>query len=434
MSSQGIQSLTIAPALRVAQRDVTFYLASIKTSDLFKLCSGLRQDSFRDRLIEDEDELSGGTPDETAKHFVAAVSTSAIAADVTKVESDPYSEDEPFQRLVEETRVRKIAGYLAEDFSLIPNSIILALRDSATCVIGSGLAPTLTLEWSEEFPTNIIDGQHRVEALKLFFANDEANADTFFVPVCLLVDLPFYVQAEMFAVINGRQKQVSRSRIYDLLGYMPIKDPETRARAYQGEMAIHRFCHHVVRVLNTSKRSPWHQRIKMRGNGDGVVTQAAFVTDLANLVAPRKDSQRIRRYPVFFRYFIEGDLVGLSKVCVTYFIGVSSAWPSVWSTEGSLSSSLFGKTNGIAVMFLILHDLILLAGGPELLTIQFVKDAWNKAPANRISNPPKGGSRGYQADWYRELMSAMIGEDFAQQVKSAGEKLRPSFREIKALY
>lgn len=45
----------------------------------------------------------------------------------------------------------------------------------------------------------------------------------------------------MFAVINGRQKQVSRSRIYDLLGYMPIKDPAMKERAYKGEMAIHRL-------------------------------------------------------------------------------------------------------------------------------------------------------------------------------------------------
>jgi len=312
-------------------------------------------------------------------------------------------------------------------------AIILALRDTATCEIGEEAAPKLVLEWNESVPTNVIDGQHRVEALKLFFANQQEAAEDFFVPVCILVDLPFHVQAEMFAVINVRQKQVSRSRIYDLLGYMPIKDPATKEQAYKGEMAIHRFCHHVVRVLNTSAKSPWHNRIKMRGSGEGIVPQAAFVTDLAHLVAPRKDKPKLARLPVFFAYFMTGDLVAFAKVCIIYFLGIARAWPEHWETDTKLKASLFGKTNGIAVMFLILHDLILLAGGPDRLDIEAVRKVWVKAPQERIDNPPKGGSRGYQVEWYQALMTAMIGPNYLEQVETAAERLRHELRATKAL-
>ena len=230
-----------------------------------------------------------------------------------------------------------------------------------------------------------------------------------------------------------RQKQVSRSRIYDLLGYMPIQDPATKEQAYKGEIAIHRFCHHVVRVLNTSTKSPWHNRIKMRGSGEGIVTQAAFVTDLAHLVAPRKDKPKLARLPVFFAYFVTGDLVAFSKVCIIYFLGIARAWPEHWATDAQLKTSLFGKTNGIAVMFLILHDLILLAGGPERLDVEAVRQAWAKAPQERIDNPPKGGSRGHQAEWYQALMTAMIGPDYLNQVDAGAERLRPELRATKAL-
>lgn len=431
MSNGGPHSLTLPTTLRVVQGDVTFYLASMKASDLFRVCAGLRQDTFRERLI-DLDEV-GAESDEEARKFVKSISTSAVAADVESVAATPYGEDDPFQRLIDETRVRKIAAYLTEDFALIPNSIILAIRDATDCEIGRGSTPSVTLEWDGEVPTNIIDGQHRVEALRLHLSGN-GSAERFFVPVCILVDLPYYAQAEMFAVINGRQKQVSRSRIYDLLGYMPIKDPAMKERAYKGEMAIHRFCHHVVRVLNSSAKSPWHERIKMRGTAQGLVTQAAFGTDLARLVAPRRDTPKLARLPVFFPYFQNNDLVGLAKVCIIYFLGVARAWPSHWEQDAALKPSLFAKSNGIAVMFLILHDLVMLAGGPEALTVDEVQRRWALAPQDRIDHPPTGGSRGYQAEWYQAMMSEMVGANFAQQVAAAAEPVRQRLRAIGGLY
>lgn len=416
----------------MVQHDVTFYLTSLSASELFKICAGLRQKAFREQLIDVEE--THGAADEEARKFVESISTSVVAAEVRQVEAEPYGEDEPFQRLIDETRVRKISAYLEEDFALIPNSIILAVRDTTSCEIGRGSTPSITLQWEEDVPTNIIDGQHRVEAMRLHLNNGNGAAEKFSVPVCILVDLPYYAQAEMFAVINGRQKQVSRSRIYDLLGYMPIKNAAMKERAYKGEMAIHRFCHHVVRVLNTSKKSPWHERIKMRGTAGGLVTQAAFGTDLARLVAPRRDSPKLALFPIFFPYFQDNDLVGMAKVCIIYFLGIARTWPEHWQEDAALKPSLFAKSNGIAVMFLILHDLVILAGGPEALTVDGVKSRWEKAPRERIDRPPTGGSRGYQMEWYHAMMTEMVGEDFAQQVAAAAEPVRKRLRETSGLY
>ena len=279
-------------------------------------------------------------------------------------------------------RVRDIARYLLEEDSILPNSIILAAREDVDVKLMEENS-TLVVKWETENveqPFSIIDGQHRVEGVKLLVAERPEEYQDFQLAVTVLVDLPFYVQAELFSVINGRQKPVSRSRIYDLLGYMPITDPDTRRQAYLGEMAVHRFCHHAVKVLNTSSKSPWRNRVKMRGTGKEVITQAALIDHLAAYLVPKKEREEMRYVPVLYSYFKASDMVGLARLLVMYFVGVNLAWPNFWKTNDALSHCLFGKTNGVAVMFAVLHDLIAESGGVELLQIELVREKWAKVP------------------------------------------------------
>ncbi len=254
------------------------------------------------------------------------------------------------------------------------------------------------------------------------------------MPVCLLLELPFYLQAELFAVINGKQKPVPRSRIYDLLGYRPIKNTELREKAYKGELAIHRFCHLAVRVLNNTQKSPWHNRIKMRGSSPGIVTQAAMVDHLASLLIPKKNFLRVLNFPLLYRYFKAGDLLGFSKVCVIYFLGIANAWPDIWKNDEKLKATLFGKTSGVAVMFMILHDLALLEDGAEFLTVEKVEKYWKNAPLDRINKPPQGGSRGYQLEWYRAIMEKIVGADYLGKIATAREKIRGKMKNEGGLF
>ena len=290
----------------VKQRDFTLYLSSLKASDLHRLCEGLRSPESRERPLSGDSDAEQATKD--ASGFVRAVSSSRFSREVSEIESTSYEDDNPYQRIIDEVRVRSIAAYLKQEFALMPNGVILAVGEQSTCTVEEveeGRFSKLEIVWEEGLPMNIIDGQHRVEGLKFLLKDNSSIYEDFELPVCILVDLPFYMQAEIFAIINGKQTKVPRSRVYDLLGYMPIQDASLKEKAYQGELAIHRFCHLVVRVLNTSQKSPWYQKIKMRGAGPGVVTQAAMVDHLAKLVLPRKDSRRLSTLPVFYSYFKE---------------------------------------------------------------------------------------------------------------------------------
>lgn len=331
-------------------------------------------------------------------------------------------------------RVRDIARYLLEEDSILPNSIILAAREDVEVELKKD--STLVVEWkieSVQQPFSIIDGQHRVEGVNLLVMEHPDEYKDFQVAVTILVDLPFYVQAELFSVINGRQKPVSRSRIYDLLGYMPITDPDTRRKAYLGEMAVHRFCHHAVKVLNTSSKSPWRNRVKMRGTGEGVITQAALIDHLAVYLVPKKERRDMRYLPVLYSYFKASDMVGLARLLVMYFVGINLAWPHFWKTNEALSQCLFGKTNGVAVMFAILHDLIAESGGVESMKIDLVQEKWAKVPAEIISSPPPGGSKGYQAEVTAKVLRAMFADNYDQHLREKIEALKPTLRDSGAL-
>jgi DGQHR domain-containing protein len=418
-------------AVKAQQRDFALYLTTVKGKALKGLCEGLRPPESREQPIgKDSAQIISG-----AKEFVEAVSTSEFATEVSKIEADSYGDDNPYQRFIDEARVKSIAAYLQEDFALVPNGVVLVVAEDVEFEVKETRNfARIILNWNGSVPLQIIDGQHRVEGLKRLLAEGRNEFGDFDLPVCLLVDLPFYLQAELFAVINGKQKPVPRSRIYDLLGYRPIEDKLLREKAYQGELAIHRFCHLVIRVLNNSQKSPWHEKVKMRGAGPGVVTQAAMVDHLASLVTPKKDSRRIATFPVLYKYFRGGDLVGLAKICVIYFLGIAKAWPDFWKSGDDLRKCLFGKTSGVAVMFMVLHDLCLLEDGPENLTVEKVESYWRKAPQERIIKPPAGGSRGFQLEWYRAIMEAMVGKDYMVKISEAVGRNRPRLLTEKALF
>ncbi len=275
-------------AIEVVQRGNRFLLCAIQASQLGNLCGGLRDAPTRSTAPE---ALGIGQSDDL-KALVETLESSAFAEDVNRVASDSYQPGDPYQRLLDRTRARAIVAYLRTEDALLPNGIILAANDGV--LINKGTGNQVSVEWEGAdivYPFNIIDGQHRVEGLKLLAMESPADFADFQVPAAILLDLPFYSQAELFATINGEQKKVNKSQLFDLLGYRPVNDPQLNEKAYRGEMAVQRFCHHAVKVLNTSQKSPWHGRIKMRGSGAGIVTQAALVDHLTAYCHPKKLGQ-----------------------------------------------------------------------------------------------------------------------------------------------
>ncbi|MCX2982874.1 DGQHR domain-containing protein [Halieaceae bacterium IMCC14734] len=160
------------------------------------------------------------------------------------------------QRGLNKKRVESIARFCKTENALFPNSIILAaniLEDGSA--IASELAWTV-LDGKLNVPTevraaSIVDGQHRIEGLKLALAE---GLDDFDLVCSIYFDLPAPRQAEVFATINFNQQKVDKSLAYQLFGYdLDSSDPKYWA---PDTLAIS-----LTRILNNNDSSPFKNHV-----------------------------------------------------------------------------------------------------------------------------------------------------------------------------
>src|SRR5947209_15230502 len=100
--------------LKVRQKDVSFYLSTLRAKDLPELCSGLRVSPYRETSL---DEI-GAQKLEDAQKLVRSLEESAFAKEVMAAQEAAYDEEDPYQRILDKARVRDIAGYLLEEDSI----------------------------------------------------------------------------------------------------------------------------------------------------------------------------------------------------------------------------------------------------------------------------------------------------------------------------
>ena len=402
-------------ALPVRQPAATFYVAAVPAEELVNICrpltkpvdTGLFGREFSGPVVLNEIQLDALVQSLESRSF--------------RVRSKELLTEEraqPYQRFLDERRAVEIADYIKTPLALLPNSIILAVNVSLdeNEVLQRDSDGTVVIRLPKNISSAVIlDGQHRVASFAYLDATQKSQLE---VVVTFLIGIPFYQQAEIFAVINGKQKPVNKSIIFDLFGYAPLSSAKEE-KLYEGLMAVSRFCSHIARILNQFEDSPWSGQIKMRCPGDiGLISQAAVVEYLTGLVEAKTLTKRTKLLPVLYEFFKNGDSPGCASLIILYLAAVRSAQLEAWGNKGSL----FWKNNGVAVMLRLLHDFILLTGGAEAMMdkAEYVKDRWAKAPLERLLNPPKTGGGGVQNELYEVFRSDIFTQPELLQI----EKMR----------
>lgn len=172
------------------------------------------------------------------------------------------------QRKLEDNRVKAIANYCKSRDAMFPTPIILSAPSKFFII--DEVKKTITVG-REGVYCSIIDGQHRIEGIKA-----SGLMDKFELLVEFVFDTDPARDAYLFSIINGNQKPVSKSLIYDLFGV-------SKART------VEKLCNKVMRELNTNEKSLMMGRIKMLGFKDefspiGVVSQARLVDELIKYI------------------------------------------------------------------------------------------------------------------------------------------------------
>ncbi|RZJ31759.1 MAG: DGQHR domain-containing protein [Chryseobacterium sp.] len=217
----------------------------------------------------------------------------------------------------------------------------------------------------------IIDGQHRLAAFQNF-----GDDQIFDLPVTIFMNQTLERQAEVFAIINGKQTKVSPSLVFDLFG---ITDKPTP----------YKVANDLVKMLNESTLSPLKNSIKILGKANdfykGIITQNTVVQNILFLICgdinqAEKDKSdvlkekkldelpsRTKKKAPLRPFYIQKEVDILFKVILNYFKAVQTVFPQEWENQ----ESVLRKTVGINALFKFLFHLSEIGVSQSTLTQDF---------------------------------------------------------------
>jgi len=230
---------------------------------------------------------------------------------------DPENADEKgYQRLLNKSRAKKLADYIVAGQetkdAFLPTSIFMATHKDIAFHPNNN---TIEINIAEVGPFNIVDGQHRVEGLRMA-ADKDPRVLGFEVSVNIAINLSEIAQMCHFLIVNTTQKSVEegvaqriRARLTKAMGVDDTPNlPKWILNSVQkgeDEKALQ-----YVDFLNNDKDSPWRNKIKMANddNNDGTINQKSFVKAIKKYILVANNpvvntEKEDRQHRIFLNYW-----------------------------------------------------------------------------------------------------------------------------------
>ncbi|HEL9630237.1 TPA: DGQHR domain-containing protein [Streptococcus suis] len=309
------------PFIEINQNDSAFYLTKMNVSFLRETVNF----HFRSSINAEADILKATEYTERLEK---------------KLGLSVHNESEGIQRRTDLKRIDDISKFVKEAKSIVfPTPLVLSVdvfnSDDSSFAIDE---EKNCFKFGKNIRFTIIDGQHRLAGLVK--AYNEYGIDIE-MPVTLVIDADLSTASKLFIDINGNQRKVNKSMVYDLYENID-EDKASRISQYTN----------AVRALNTKEGSPFYGRIKMLGTGSGTISQS-FLVDYLIDVWKNNDSLPEDTQTIFSEAFV-------------FFKLVSMVYEKQWALEVIMKdNSLLVKTNGIGALLLLLSDLIHQFGRPS---------------------------------------------------------------------
>lgn len=371
------------PYIQLKQRSEVFYFVKFNALDLLKHLSF----HFREPYSEYKDQ----------NH---SVKDQAYIETIKRKGIELSSSEEGIQRRLQINRIRSVQQYIeSNELNFLPTSVLLSADISSL----EGFEEKYLDYESEqigyfEFPDNflfsIIDGQHRLAGLSLV---EESLLQQFEIPTILLFNVSKATAAKLFADINGKQKAVNKSLIYDL--YSDIGDD-----VYED---IHRY-HVLCENFYINKQSPLYRQIKMLGVGSGAISQAFFI-DYVKSAISKTDLDYIEKTQEIFNHLFK------------YFKAYQETFPDDWPVPLSFTTieqlekhannvlkirkSQLVKTNGFGAIlraFPYIYNLIKTSNYTYKEVVSFLRNRINWQQSNIT-----GTGKAFQNYLYNEIIQVI---------------------------
>jgi DGQHR domain-containing protein len=222
-------------ATQIRQKDALFYFASYPSE---KLLQSVR---FISRFYDEEGgqiQAEAIAEEDDVAHFIAKIERS----------------DKAFQRELSRAKVRSIRNFY-ETASMqppIPGTILLFTPQKLhfeAWTDGSGVGQLR----EPEGKFLIIDGQHRLAALRFFMDTHPDDARNISVPCVIFDGRSEDFAAEMFVIINSTTTRINKSHLIDLYERVSWAEPDRR------------FAANIAEMLYAESDSPLRYRINRLG-------------------------------------------------------------------------------------------------------------------------------------------------------------------------
>lgn len=226
---------------------------------------------------------------------------------------DPNDDnDKGYQRLLNRSRAKRLADYIVSGQetkdAFLPTSIFMATHKN---IDFNPTNNTIEIDIDSIGPFSVVDGQHRVEGLKMAAERDSRVLD-FDIPVNIAINLPKIAQMCHFLIVNTTQKSVEKGveqRIYARLTQaLEVEDipnlPKWISKTIEkgeDDQALK-----YVDFLNTDPDSPWLNKIEManQDNKDSSVNQKSFVKSIKRYVLVANNPISIKTSEVQHKIFL----------------------------------------------------------------------------------------------------------------------------------
>jgi len=245
---------------------------------------------------------------------------------------DPKNpDDRGYQRLLNKARAKKLAEYLLDgqeyQDAFLPTSIFLATDKEISF---DPTTNTLTFDVEEVGPFSVVDGQHRIEGLKMASEKKGEMLD-FEVPVNIAVSLPKIAQMCHFLIVNTTQKSVDKAveqRIYarltEAVSFEDVPSlPKWIRRIVESE--DDKIALKIVDYLNENQDSPWLGKVQMANQDSKTATtnQGTFVKAIKKYVLTANNPISVRpieqQQKIFLNYWRAiANLLDVERPTVLY--------------------------------------------------------------------------------------------------------------------
>ena len=206
-----------------------------------------------------------------------------------------------YQRNPTNTRISKLAQELLKNKVDLPTSVLLNLRNGdKESVLFKQSSDNYIFQLDPEKSDNehrlyVVDGQHRIGALKKAINELGADISNIKIPFVCMIGADESREMEQFHIVNSNAKSVPTDLALDLLKARYEEDPSFRTEVIEKSMKWQVDAQKMTQQLTTNN-TIWKGRIRLPNmpKGETTVPSASFTKSLKPLLSNRNIFSNVR--------------------------------------------------------------------------------------------------------------------------------------------